>query len=316
MGEPAISEPTQGQTTLPASTSDLWVCFDVRGKDAAAFLHAQFTNEINAMAVGDARLNGWASPKGRLLFSMWVIRREEGYRIFVLGNRAEALRKRLGMFILRSAVTLSTPDAVCLLASHNAQEIRSALAKSPSVAEAEVVALSGDRSIVTCAQAEQARIAEVLRAGGISLDTSAWALASVRAGEPQIEQAVADLFVPQMVNFELIGGVSFKKGCYPGQEIVARTQYLGKLKRRMALVHTPVGLAPGMDLHSPQYGEQAIGQVVNVAIDGVRHYALVSCLIDAWSGGVFAAGQQVERVNLPYSVPELPVLEAFRGEKT
>jgi len=98
-------------------------------------------------------------------------------------------------------------------------------------------------------------------------DADAWELASIRAGVPTVTAATQEAFVPQMANFELLGGVSFKKGCYPGQEIVARMQYRGGLKRRMARAHLAGGERPlpGDHVYSSAFGEQSAGTIVNAA---------------------------------------------------
>jgi folate-binding protein YgfZ len=120
---------------------------------------------------------------------------------------------------------------------------------------------------VVLAPAERASALRDALAGATPAGTDAWDWTSIRAGIPTIVAATQDAFVPQMANFELVGGVSFRKGCYPGQEIVARTQYRGILKRRMARAHvqSPTRPVPGQSLYGAAFGEQAAGTVVNAA---------------------------------------------------
>ena len=129
-----------------------------------------------------------------------------------------------------------------------------------------VVALSAERFIVLAAPDHAAEVWNKLAPRGTSAGSAVWDWLAIRAGEPDITPVTQEQFVPQMVNFELLGGVNFQKGCYPGQEIVARMQYLGKLKRRMYLVHVETdGVAAGNELFSVDLTGQASGMIVNAA---------------------------------------------------
>ncbi len=140
---------------------------------------------------------------------------------------------------------------------------------------------------------------------------ASWDLANIRNGIFEVSPATQDAFVPQMANFELIGGVNFKKGCYPGQEIVARTQYRGILKRRMAHVSFMADQAPppGTSVYSPMFADQACGSIVMTAatpeINGVFE-ALVIAQIDSIASRSMFLDQKhskpVEVLGLPYVV--------------
>ncbi len=194
----------------------------VSGDDAAAFLHGQLTNDVQALAVGGAQWNGWCSPKGRLLATFLLMRRADGYLLLIPAEIAAPIAKRLGMFVLRSKVKIE--DASTRLGR---------------------IGIVGD--------------------GAAALVARHWGAAP--APMASIVAATQEAFVPQMANFDLVGGVSFTKGCYPGQEIVARTQYRGTLKRRMALAHVDgtERPAPGESVFSEAFGEQAAGIIVNAA---------------------------------------------------
>jgi len=128
------------------------------------------------------------------------------------------------------------------------------------------VALDADRFVVYAPAEAAPRTFDLLAANAKPAGADAWEWTSIHAGIPVIVTATQEKFVPQMANLDLVGGVSFKKGCYPGQEIVARTQYRGILKRRMALAHADAApLAPGQRLFSKAFGEQAAGEIVNAA---------------------------------------------------
>jgi len=216
----------------------------VSGDDAAAFLHGQFTNDVLALEPGQAQWNGWCSPKGRLLATFVLARGQEGYFLMLPMALREAFQKRLQMFVLRSRVKIENFSAT--VPHHGVW--------GGSLPEG-AFALGADYGVVLDATAPAAR-------GG---DFAAWSLVLVRAGVLVVVPETQDQFVPQMANFELVGGVNFKKGCYPGQEIVARTQYRGGLKRRMVRVSSPVACAPGASVYSSAFGEQSAGMVANAA---------------------------------------------------
>ena len=212
----------------------------ISGDDATAFLHGQFTNDVESLAVGAGQWNGWCSPKGRLLATFLLVRRAEGFLMMLPAELAPAIAKRLAMFVLRSKVTIR--DAT---ASHALWGVAGAGAVQAARKAADlVVPIDATRALA-------------IAAAGATLDgvpagtTDDWALAMIHAGIPVITAATQDAFVPQMANFELVGGVSFRKGCYPGQEIVARTQYRGILKRRMARAHVEVDAAPACSVPPP-----------------------------------------------------------------
>jgi folate-binding protein YgfZ len=141
----------------------------------------------------------------------------------------------------------------------------------------------------------------------------AWRLSEIHAGVPQVGPGTQEQFVPQMVNFELLGGVNFKKGCYPGQEIVARSQYLGKLKRRTALATiADAAVAAGAEVFSPADPEQPCGMVVNAARNGAGGVdALVEMKLEALEAGDVrfgsASGPALQFKPLPYALDKLDV---------
>lgn len=246
------------------------------GGDARAFLHAQLTNDIEHLLPGRAALAGWCSPKGRLLASFLVVPHQDGFVLQLARDIAPAVAKRLSMFVLRSKVSVADQsDAwrqLGVWGEHASQRLGSAGLQVPdapfSVAAREdliAVRFAEDRFLVLGTEAALQAAERLLAPSPASED--AWALAEIRAGRPFISAATQDHFVPQMVNLEQLGGVDFQKGCYPGQEIVARTQYRGQLKRRMVRARVPAGDAvrPGQDLFADDLPGQPSGTVVDVA---------------------------------------------------
>jgi len=250
----------------------------VSGDDAGAFLHAQLTNDVEALEPDNAQWTGWCSPKGRLLASFLLVRRADRYLILLPAEIAAAIQKRLSMFVLRSKVKLEDasvglarfgvagPKAGQVVAQHFGQApppMRAIADKDGAFA----VGLGGDRFVILAPPEGATALREKLAQAATPAGTEAWDWTSIRAGIPTVVAATQEAFVPQMANFDLIGAVSFRKGCYPGQEIVARTQYRGGLKRRMALVHLAgdASPAPGESVYSEAFGDQAAGTIANAA---------------------------------------------------
>ncbi len=274
------------------------------GGDARAFLHAQLTNDVEHLGPGQARYAGWCSAKGRLLATFLVVPCSGGFLLQLSRDLAPVVAKRLSMFVLRSKVKLADASAAWLqygLWGADAGARLDALGIKPpagrlAVSESQgaiAVRIDGERFLLLASPEMQGRIEANAAA-------DAWALAEVRAGLPLIVQTTQDQFVPQMVNLELAGGVDFKKGCYPGQEVVARAQYRGAVKRRMYRVRG-AALQPGQDLYSDDAPGQASGTVVNAAGDESLAVLQISTVE---AGSPFRAQPQaaaLEVLPLPYA---------------
>ncbi|MBC8022702.1 MAG: folate-binding protein YgfZ [Burkholderiales bacterium] len=230
----------------------------VSGDDAAAFLHGQFTNDVQALAVGEAQWNGWCTPKGRLLATFLLLRRAEDFMMMLPTELAAPIAKRLTMFVLRSKVKIR--DISDMYARRGIIGPREEPGPMRVLEKEGTILVGLEPGRVIALSAPEAAVQP-------NASADAWELASIRAGVPVITAATQEAFVPQMANFDLVGGVSFKKGCYPGQEIVARMQYRGGLKRRMALAHIDGAErpAPGQSVYSGAFGDQSAGTIVNAA---------------------------------------------------
>jgi hypothetical protein len=226
----------------------------VSGAEARDFLHAQLTNDIANLPLDRAALAGWCTAKGRLLASFLVIPWREGFLLQVARDLAPAVSKRLSMFIFRSKVKIADESDVWAQYGHwNAD---------PGAAG---VAWQGDTVTVPVGERRFLKIGKYL-AQSCGAPEDAWTLQEIRAGRPLISAATQDKFVPQMVNFETLGAISFQKGCYPGQEIVARAQYRGEVKRRMTRVELPQGveLKPGEEFNGGVIVDSAAGEALAV----------------------------------------------------
>lgn len=303
------------------------------GEDSAAFLHGQLTNDVQHLGQGEARLAGYCSPKGRLMASFLMWRNES--TIFLQLPRAiqAPLQKRLQMFVLRAKAKLA--DATGEAANAAVLGIGGAAADAvlktwfPALPAAPYGKLEHEMGTLirvadafgapryqwlTTAETAQAvwpALTAALAKGG----NEAWHLADIHAGVPHIEAATQEQFVPQMVNLELLGGVNFKKGCYPGQEIVARSQYLGKLKRRTALVSVAATARAGEEVFALDDPQQPCGMVVNAAPDGAGgSAALVEMKLAALEQGTAqpgavrlgsAEGAPLQFLAMPYALDAL-----------
>jgi len=261
------------------------------GDDAASFLHGQLTNDVQHLDAASARLAGYCSPKGRLLASMLIWRAADAVRLLVSKELTASVQKRLSMFVLRAKAKLAdVTDAVAVVGF--AGEVRGALSQLfealPDGVHVHVAGPAGSLLRVPDAQARprylwvgpKALVEERLAALASELtrvSPAIWDWLDIHAGEPRITQRVQDQFVPQMVNFDVIGAVNFRKGCYPGQEVVARSQYRGTIKRRTTVAHVAAGAASvsnegadgmahaGVELYHSEDPGQPCGMVVNAA---------------------------------------------------
>lgn len=258
----------------------------ISGDDAETFLHSQFTNDVKALAAGSAQWNGWCTPKGRLLATFVLARDADGFLLMLPAEFAEAIARRLRMFVLRSKVKVEdvTPDVP-----------RFGLWDGTIPAGA--YRLGESRALAFGASPV-----------GRPATAEGWALSLIREGIVQVVPGTQEEFVPQMANYELVGGVSFRKGCYPGQEIVARTQYRGILKKRAVRVRSAAKLSPGDSVYSEAFGDQSAGIVANVAASPEGGFeALVVAQLDAIGqrnlrhGSL--AGPALDIEPLPYPFP-------------
>jgi tRNA-modifying protein YgfZ len=225
----------------------------VTGAEARDFLHAQLTNDIQNLAADRAALAGWCSAKGRLLATFLVIPCPDGFLLQLARDLAPAVAKRLSMFVLRAKVKVT---------DESDQWVQYGVWGSLAGADVQW------EGTVGTVRVDGKRFLKVGK--GLELQATkpeeAWTLEEIRAGRPLITAATQDQFVPQMVNLEALGGVNFQKGCYPGQEIVARAQYRGQVKRRMVKLAAPAGaeLKPGQEFNGGVVVDSAGGEVLAV----------------------------------------------------
>ena len=267
----------------------------VGGEDAKSFLHNQLTSDINHLAADGAQHSAWCSAKGRMLASFVVWRDGGDYLLSVSADLQAAIAKRLQMYVLRSKVTIADAGLVLLGLSgpQSAAALQAAGLPRPEPMKGAagdgctVIRLDETRQFVAVPAERAAAVWAKLAAAALPAGLPAWRWLDIRAALPVICEATKEHFVPQMANFERIGGVSFHKGCYPGQEIVARTQYLGKVKRHLYRLRGDAAMAAGDELYSDAVPDQSCGTVVSAAVSPAGgHEALAVLMESAADAGV------------------------------
>ncbi len=291
-----------------------WGLIRAQGPDAASFLHGQLTQDMNSLREGTARLAGFCSPKGRLLAS-FVVWRADADTLY-LACSADLLAptlKRLSMFVLRAKCKLS--DASADLALHGlAGPSAAAWLGDNAPALPWATASTGAGQLIRLPDVQDtprwllAQPADAAAPALPALSADSWAWLEVHSGIVRITAATLEQFVPQMVNLELVGGVNFQKGCYPGQEIVARSQYRGTLKRRSLVFDCTAPLAVGQEVfHSSDPGQPAGLVALAAARPQGGSSALVEIKLAALETGSLHAGAAdgplLLRGALPYAIP-------------
>ena len=298
----------------------------VAGADAVAFLHAQLSSDVQALGPGEGQYWSYNSPKGRMLANgvLWrapAVQRDDSITLIVAADLAETLRRRLSMFVLRAKVTIEDagphPTLIGIAGDGGADAAREAFGASPAPGRAMMFGNGAiaftlpDRRIVIVAPHSEAPVVQAALARHVrAVGNDEWRGFGIAAGVAWITAATTDLFVPQMANWDLVGGISFTKGCYPGQEIVARMQYLGRLKERLFAFHADaLETAPATRLFSATFGtDQACGTVVDAAPREAGGIALLAvaqlAAVEANDLTLGAPdGPRLMRRALPYDVP-------------
>ena len=305
------------------------------GEDVRAFLNGQFSSDVKTLAAGHWQPSSYSTPKGRALATFAVAAQGTGagdaFWLVTRRSVAEPTFKRLAMFVMRSKVRWAhdTHALLGVCGAGSSQALAALLGGTvPAAGECHVAAedsplasMMGGATALAIGLGANAwwlvvpteavdATADALGRSLAEMSAVAWDAIEVAAGRAWVEEGTREAFVPQMLNLDLTGGISFKKGCYPGQEIVARTQYLGKVKRRMLRFAVPLDAtgalpAPGTPVHAAADAEQALGQVVLAAPLAAGHAQLLAVLqMDLAEGASLhlgaADGVALEPLPLPY----------------
>ncbi|WP_457435770.1 CAF17-like 4Fe-4S cluster assembly/insertion protein YgfZ [Pseudomonas sp. TE3786] len=288
----------------------------VRGPDASKFLQGQVTCNLNYLSDSNASLGARCTPKGRMLSSFRIVSEGDGYLLAMASELLEPQLSDLKKYAVFSKSTLSDDSAEWLrLGLHDADELLSELGlmlpnDADGVARGEglfAIRLPDGRIELWLQQAIRAAVLQQIQGKLPERPLNDWLLAQVRAGIGQVFGATRELFIPQMINLQAVGGVSFKKGCYTGQEIVARMQYLGKLKRRLQRLSLEGAELPAVasELFSPVH-RSSVGEVVMAAQSKTGVELLAVLQEDAVSDGRIHLGSEtgpaLQLLELPYTL--------------
>ncbi len=291
------------------------------GPDAGSFLQGQLTQDVLLMKTDEARLAVWCSAKGRMLASFIVLKlSQEEFLLILSHDLLAATLKRMKMFVLRAKCELTdmtaqisveglagsaaqeVPFAINSIAT-NAQYMRASCLKD---SEIWVQLPAGHIAGQSVPRALRVHTTEpAISAGGEHLAT--WSALEITSGIARLTSPVSEAFVPQMLNYESVGGVNFKKGCYPGQEVVARSQFRGTLKRRGYIVTSSSELTAGQEVFDSRDSDQACGQIAQAALHPAGGYiAIASMQVSASDSPALHAGSAngalLQLQALPYEL--------------
>ena len=283
------------------------------GPDAASFLQGQLTQDVLSLGTDEARLAAFCNPKGRMQASFVVFKRGPEELLLVCSqDLLAATLKRLSMFVMRAKAKLSDASAefmVCGVVGLAIDFIAPGTHKQGSKVDIDQASLiqlypgAGTPRALWCAPTGTALPAVP------ALDVALWQWLEVQAGIATVTQPLFETLVPQMLNYESVGGVSFKKGCYPGQEIIARSQFRGTLKRRAYVVHTTAMPTLGQEVFQAADAEQPCGLIAAAAPNPAGGFdAIASLQIAAVEAGGLTlgspSGAAISVLPLPYPLLE------------
>lgn len=294
----------------------------VNGDDAEAFLQSQLTCDISTLKVKAATHAGWCNPKGRLLATLLVVRSGSGFILLLPENSIESVITRLRIYVLRARVVVEqaplSTKVVELCGSPFIRKLKHHLDTLDSACEMTLhdYPFQQERALLIGSAESIETLWNGVNPPTLIADTNLHHWLNIHHGVPEISHTTSELFVPQEVNLDLIGAVSFTKGCYPGQEIVARMRYRGKLKRRMFSGHIDIS-----SLHHANYpragdtarttgGEQKkVGTLVETAFTANKGMDLLAVLpSQSKPGSQYSLGVGVGPIvtlhPLPYSMGE------------
>ena len=310
--------PTENHAAVTLCPLGRYALIMADGDDAVEFLQGQLTLDVSAVTPTQSRIGALLNPKGRMLALVRAIRLGDRLALLLPSELAPQVRSHLSRYVLRARVALTLPDDGYRVYGITLATETDAVAALPRAID-EALA-QDDGCLLRVRSAGPVRLLGVFRpgpsaslggyAGADSSPVQSWYRDDILAGQPEILESSREAFVPQMVNLDLIGGISFDKGCYVGQEIVARTHNLGRIKRRMLGFRATGGAVPVprsavVTVDDPD--GPAAGHVVRAAAQPGGGCVLLAVLSLDKRGRALALadGTRLEPFALPYAIPEL-----------
>ena len=298
---------------------------EAQGEEARDFLQNQFSNDMRLVSESQSQISAYCSPKGRMLAAFRIFQQGEKFYLRLPRSILESTLKRLRMFIMRSKVSLEDASDNLVhfgYAGPNAeQHLSNILDNIPT--EANTVAENQGLTVIRLPDPTPRfeihgepntaiTLWNQLAQQAVPVGADCWTWLDIQAGIPEVLPATVEAFVPQMVNLEALDGISYKKGCYPGQEVVARMHYLGKLKRRMYRAHVASDAIPstGDSLYSPKETDQSVGKIVeaqpnpNGGVDLLAVIQIASAETNDIHLGATEDTPRLDFKDLPYAVTD------------
>lgn len=292
------------------------------GADTEGFLQGQLSNDVRLVDAGHSQLSAYCNPKGRMLAIVRLFKRDDAYFLQLPMALQEPTLKRLGMYILRAKATLRTEaDLIGIgVSGPNATRLVDDLGGAPTLevdsshtqAGITVIRLPGrlPRYALFGSVAILQPVWQQLKTSATPVGAHVWRWLDIQAGLPTVLPETVEEFVPQMANLDLVGGVNFKKGCYPGQEIVARMHYLGRLKQRMIGAHVECATRPlpGASVYAADFPDQSAGKIVDAQPAPAGGYDLLAVVqtSSVVQGEIHLndlRGPALQLTTLPYPLP-------------
>ena len=321
-GNPKAEQQAINKGSILTSLSDRGL-IEVHGEDAESFLQNQFTNDIRNVISDNYQENAWCTPKGRMIANFRVFKRSDRYYLSLSSDMLDIVIKKLRMYVMMSKVTIEDVSSSLVQISYAGEsavkELEGIGVTTPSESGQHIQQSDNSLSVLRIAGAiphfEMIGSADDIQTFWESsakqatpVGINAWHYLNILSGTPFINQASSEAWIPQMVNYITVGGVDFKKGCYPGQEIVARLNYLGKTKRRMYRLLLESDKLPKIGDAIASESDKKAGGIVNLATnpDG-KVEALAVLKIAEVSNKLFLADDEsitVSVLDLPYLIED------------
>ena len=292
---------------------------EISGADAVTFLQGQVTNDVNLLNGSNAHYTAYCNPKGRMLALFLAFAHYDHLHLQLNRELLEPIMKRLKMYVMRSKVEIKDVSDSIIKFGINGPEAASMLEvvfSSIPTEDYELISIDNGAILKLPSVNDDARfeiftdstnapiIWEALKNNSRVVEKPRWDWLEIQAGIPDIELKTQEQFVPQMLNLDVLGAINFKKGCYTGQEIVARTHYLGTVKRRTYLVELATSIAPEAGDKVLDAAKNEVGQIVRVAPNSANGFdALIELRIEAKVAGNMTCNEvAITLKNLPYAV--------------
>lgn len=318
----SIEEEQKAFSKLVLADLSHFTLIEASGDDVVEFLQGQLTNDIKLVTEDMGQLSAYCNPKGRILANFRIFKRHDHYFLRLRSDIFEPTIKRLRMFVMRSKVELINRNDELIsmgIAGLNATQTLSAIFnklpehtdESSTENEITLIKLPGalPRYEAHGPIDKIRNLWEKLQKDALAIGENSWNLLTIRAGIPEIVAETVEAFVPQMINLQAINGLSFTKGCYPGQEVVARMHYLGKLKRRLFIASAKCDTLPisGQAIVTGDENEQKAGQIVSASWSHDKNVEFLAVLqLEKAENEELhiesSNGPTIQLINLPYSL--------------